>query len=1626
MLRLHERRVVGKVDVIIDGHILRLDKLIKAFEGMNPFKAALDKELHRTYSQINNSVEKDLLSLTTDQLSFAYQKVEVAMGHIWRTERPKVRVAEEIALANPLYKNQTMEQGWQGISKNEKIRIEAVIRKGIADGNTIDEIALAVRTGNVHNITRNQAKGLVITAVTSVTNQADHAIYKANAKALLGWEYVAVLDARTTPLCAGRDGHIYEIGDVVHLPPAHWHCRSTTTPVFKSWDDISKLESVAQIRKRNLAGLTDKQKAFYDGNTPLKESYNDWLLRQPQDVQLRHLGDYKKVGMFNSQQLTLDKFTNDEGNTIGIKELRKMTDSTYVLPNDTQKFANAKAKLDAMQLPIMTPEDLFDNKELVKTLRDYYLLQAGELDGTLSLTNYRGALIHTKKATKSRVLNNLPTEDQTVFNPVTGRYEDTRLYQPNVQVLNNNLRLLRESPTLKQADKDFIENFVGSLDEKMGANERAVVADNLRIIFTRFRNNGEQWNNFKAVVQGQIKFDVMNVSDSLETQLRADIDVLKKLKQDNYIDPILGPTQLQDLHDNFISNIRAKNNWEDSTAPKIARELRNTFDYKIPLKLKLLPNGKPRISEEALTQFYLKFAHRLSLADMPDRDQFAVALGRDLYNLANLNGNRREWYSTGMALLEAKNVKKFFEVETFGVQKRRMKSRLSNSLFGPYYDTLSYNIRVTDPRVQEYAQLTRKVDVGLRVGVTTDKNKLIFREGYKTYFIDRGLLGLEDTRIPITSTNSFGDFPEKFVDKNLADALNWASKSKYKIDEDFYDFTQKLLYFEDDRGNAKKYNELNEYKHYISSRGDAYERFKSMEWLRTRKYSFSNHAFVDHRARIYDRGLISPQSGESFRPFLNTEQSKVLGEAGYRNFRDQIGAFMGGLNDTFEGRYNSLSFTGRQKIADKLWPDMVEIGNKMLRAKPADIRAILESEMVQLVDGEELGKFFRFAMESAKIDNYLNEKPLAVIVKGNPKFIKGNPLADKFYNDIKAKLENNGYRVEFDIGADFTEPDQNAALVVGHSRGVDRLKYAAKTSKTFEIKTKSDVGSSPLHYTLSESDLKNLASTNRMNSYKTALALEQDASSSGAQIIALTTKNKQLAELSNVVPTNQKRRLYDEIAAATYNDPRFKVLNEKLGLNEKDLRKAAKAQNMVTFYGAGERTGILNVEGKLSKVLDKQGNTLVVKASDRDKVLNEISARAARYERFDPETAEQLKQLRANVRDIFNKGQDPGDDIMEALYFLDPETRQLVEKMSHQYDRVVTPADFAAIAKLMSEHLSEQVPILKDFTKFFGRLAEDFLVNSKPSEAALDWKSIGRTAALRPYQRGYVLPDRISEILGLKAGEAVTEKFLKRFNGWKPDGSLADIIYGVKGPDDRRTGFKVLKIEPVDKIEISKGIEIFYANKLPKSWTNVPWVNFDGKIIEQNFTQTFEERLSYKDRDGNWVNNILQIPQKTEATWWEQFVNADGKINDIADAGKARTAFAVNGNHSNDATLVKNFHLWGKQNGIATSTIHDAFFANAADMLNARDGIRKLYAKTLDANPVLATLNEMKARGLPKELYDQYLQEAIDKGLIPVEGVSIVGGKRLKKSDILTKEDILSTIPDPTKFENDWGFYGIG
>ena len=211
---------------------------------------------------------------------------------------------------------------------------------------------------------------------------------------------------------------------------------------------------------------------------------------------------------------------------------------------------------------------------------------------------------------------------------------------------------------------------------------------------------------------------------------------------------------------------------------------------------------------------------------------------------------------------------------------------------------------------------------------------------------------------------------------------------------------------------------------------------------------------------------------------------------------------------------------------------------------------------------------------------------------------------------------------------------------------------------------------------------------------------------------------------------------------------------------------------------------------------------------------------------------------------------------------------------------------------------------------------------------------------------------------------------------------------------------------------------------MPKSWTNIPWVNFDNKTLEQNFTSTVQTRLFYRDKDGNPINNILNIDHKTEATWWEQLINDSGNINDIADVGKAKTAFAVNGTHSNDAVFVKRFHLWGRDSNIGTATVHDAFFTNVADMLKARRELRSIYARAAESNTIKNTLDEMRKRGLPKTVYDELLKEAIELGLIPIPGKSRIGGRLLRDTDILKRSDILKDIDEV--FEDDLSWYGVG
>ena len=1539
LIRLYTARLNNKVNVVIDDHEVKVETILKQIgwtsgQPINPF---LEEEIKRFSKEAYQLTAGQLIDLGNDTVGSTMNTLDKAFKDFIRPEAPPRYIAKEIVLETPLYKDQKLEGMWNTLTDNEQMRMEQTIRLGLSKGDNEDKIIKEVM--KTFKLTRSHATGVVVTSTTSVYNQVDHQVYVANKAYLDGYQYISILDSRTTLICTHLDGRIFPLSDLSHRPPQHFYCRSSTLPVPKGWDKLRNLDAVKNIRAQNTATLSEAEIEKYDikaahnftGNTYEKMSYNDWLKLQPAKVQLIHLGDVQKLRMFQQGQLLVDKFSTPKGASIGLKELKMLTVQEGTantmgasVEGTSRTFELAKERLDSLNLGFTSPTELINNPEAFDNLVEYYKLQSGDLNGQLSLTNYRGVLPHVKKATKNRVLTAPPTEEQLIYNPVTKRREDARIYAPNKAANERAINLVTNSEVLTAGDKEFILKLKDTLTDKVGVNESAVVTDNIRVTFERFRRSGDKpWLNLKAILNSEMNNSLTNVSEYIETNLRNNTDFFYKIKQEAFLDPVLGAVQLEDLAKNFHANISERNLWEIRKLPTIARELKPWINTGIPLKLQV------RMDKVALDNFYMKFARKLALDNAPDRDQLAVSLGRDLYTMANYRGSKKEWFDAGAYLLEKAQKSGFYDLETFGVKKRRMRSRMSGQYFGQYYDTFSQNIIIKDARIKRYSYLNRAIDVGYRIGVNDELgNALVVRPGYKTYFI-KGKSGFfTDSKIPITSSSSFADLPTTLVDETMADSLNWYSQSQYKIDPEFHSFIDNMINFRDDRGNAQYYNDLNAYKEYITGRSDSYERFKMMEYFKEKDMSFSNHAFIDHRGRTYDSGFIGPQSGETFRPFLNTPMAKKLGVDGYHNIVDQVGAFLGGLSDEFEGQFNGLNQTGRVKIFEKYKPELINIGNAIMKNKPNDIRFVLDHPMMLEIDPEDQGKFLRFALEIAKIDKYLGSN----------------------YRDLT-----------------------------------------------------------------------------KLDDYLISVALEQDASSSGAQIIALTTKNKQLAELSNVVPTSQKRRLYDEIAAATYDDPDFKRLNERLNLSLKDLRKASKMHNMVTLYGAGQRTASLNVERKLAKALGKDDTILVVSTKERDTVLSEISARAAKVARWDPETAQDLMGLRKQVKDIFDKGLSPDSDLMEELWWLDPKSKDFVEKLSRDYRDIITPADFGLIGKLMTKKMEERVPILNDFTKFFGRLAQDFLENAKPAQGEFDWTGLMKKKAFGVYKGGYRINPILGKMLGVDPKIPLLEQVLNKIPGFNPNSTIADIILGVRSPDYRPTGKKLgVKLAIGD---VYKNIDIatlgIPAAKGRKNWTQVPWVNFDGKVLEQVYTQRYEERLYYRDADGNVITNIVQVDQKTEPTWFEELTNKDGKVNDIADSTAARTAFAVNGNHSNDAVLVKKFNNWGKKNNIGTTTVHDAFVTNAADMLKAKEALRGIYAGVLEANSVKATLDLLRERGLPKALYDQYLEEAIEKGIIPVVGKSRIGNKILTDQDILKVKDILKEVPKEFWKHNE-GFYGIG
>ena len=230
---------------------------------------------------------------------------------------------------------------------------------------------------------------------------------------------------------------------------------------------------------------------------------------------------------------------------------------------------------------------------------------------------------------------------------------------------------------------------------------------------------------------------------------------------------------------------------------------------------------------------------------------------------------------------------------------------------------------------------------------------------------------------------------------------------------------------------------------------------------------------------------------------------------------------------------------------------------------------------------------------------------------------------------------------------------------------------------------------------------------------------------------------------------------------------------------------------------------------------------------------------------------------------------------------------------------------------------------------------------------------------------------------------------------------LTNVKTGLIGPSQFKQVSEIMSKHLAERAPVT-GKFVQFWKVASKSFINetekvdIPWVTFDGKVLYQRYRPKIQESINFIDPvTGRRVRNIYQ-DSVTDS-------NLQGKSSLI----RASIGFGVNGNHMNDASIVRRFHLWGRKNNVGTATIHDAFFTNIGDATRAKWALREIYADALEGDTIRNTLKRMRDEGMSEETYQMLLAKAREDGLID-------------PPNKITREDVLAKIPKGM----DW--YGIG
>lgn len=257
----------------------------KAFKGPRNLNAVINsvyENIEEIYEEISESLQGELEKLAEFQSSWM-------LGAI--ASKKDISVDVSVLMSQVLddpFDGKLLNEWMSDQSDALKKRVRSTVRQGVIESKSIRDIVGDIQESEKGALRQNrrQTTAMVRTAVNHTVSTADDYVYrKADIKR---YQIVAILDSRTTRICAKLDGGVHKIGEAIR-PPFHVNCRTFTIPV-QSDDDI------------------------------VTEGYEEWFDRQSPGEQRKILGPARYRLWKNGE--SLGSFVDSDYHVIPLSDLR--------------------------------------------------------------------------------------------------------------------------------------------------------------------------------------------------------------------------------------------------------------------------------------------------------------------------------------------------------------------------------------------------------------------------------------------------------------------------------------------------------------------------------------------------------------------------------------------------------------------------------------------------------------------------------------------------------------------------------------------------------------------------------------------------------------------------------------------------------------------------------------------------------------------------------------------------------------------------------------------------------------------------------------------------------------------------------------------------------------------------------------------------------------------------------------------------------------------------------------------------------------------------------------------------------------------------------------------------------